>query len=113
MFDEEHTQEQGLYPYPPIDPKLLGNRLRMARKEAGYENADTFAAILREQVGVTQGGNPIQGHTIRAIERGDQDATVQLLVAYMSLSNMPMPDWYLAAVRPDLAETLKKKASGA
>lgn len=112
-MDEERQQEQELYPYPPLDAKMLGNRLRMARKDAGYENADTFAAILREQMGVTQGGNPIQGHTIRAIERGDQDATVQLLVSYMALSSMPLPDWYLAAVRPDIAASLKKKAPDA
>lgn len=102
MIDQEDS-DLAVYPYPPIDPIMLGRRIRMARKLAGYESADTFAAVLREKMGVTQGGNPIQGHSIRAIERGDVDASMQLISATIALTGISI-DFFNSALRPDVAK---------
>lgn len=110
MTEQLEDQSDALYPFPPIDARMLGNRLRMARKLAGYESAETFAAVLRERMGVTNGGNPIQGHTLRAIERGDQDATFQLIAATVALTGVDL-EWYTPAIRPDVMK-LYRDAKG-
>lgn len=106
MFDAESEHENQLYPYPPIDPKMAGNRIRMARKHAGYESADTLAAVMRERMGVTVGKVPIQGSSIRAIERGDQDASLSFVAALVALTGVSI-DWYIPSYRPDVAEAWK------
>lgn len=105
--DEVSDSEPSSSPYPPIDRRMLGERLKFARRHCGYESADTFASVLSERMGVTVGGTPIRGHSVRAIERGEQDASFAYVAAVVALTGVSH-SWLLPALRADVADGWRK-----
>lgn len=99
MHEDENGFE-GLSPHNVVDKVAFGRRLRALRILRGYDRVTDFVQILRSQYGVD-----VSDRTVYAIERGEQMAHLDLVVASAALLTAPK-DYFAPAIRSDVIQAL-------
>lgn len=67
-----------------VDPLALGRRIRGARTLAGYESTAAATAAVADRLGIH-----VSDRTLYSVERGEQEATWELLVALVLVLEPP------------------------
>lgn len=98
MTDLEHDDD--LAPRSVIDKQTFGRRLRALRVLQGFDRASDFTAVLRARYGVE-----VTDRTLYAIERGEQMAHLDFVLACVAILAPPQ-DYFAPAIRPDVVKAL-------
>jgi len=94
----EHRERQT---EAPVDPVLLGRRLRSVRVLHGYSRMTDLAAAINETCGFE-----VSARTLYAIERGEQLPSLDQLSC---LAAVLAPEWNDAAVMSAVREDIRER----
>lgn len=87
---------------PLVDAEMLGRLLRAARIVAGFDRVEDAAQAVADTSGFH-----LTSRTLYALERGEQKATLEQLIAAVVAYRPPTGGgFFLQAVREDLREIL-------
>lgn len=87
-----------------IDAKVMGRLLRGARIIAGFDNVAEAARTIRETTGVH-----VTDRTLYAVERGEQMASYELVLAIALVYRPPGGTTFLdRAYKPEILEVINK-----